>query len=385
MTTTHFSCPKAALRCLLAASIAVPLMAVLVLPLGCASSDVLTEAKRDGTVASVTEIAGNDVDESPLGDTPVDATPPDLLVGERRGPPYPIVFVHGFSGFTDLGPLNYFYGVVDRYAAVGTESFAPAQPPYAGVAQRAAVLGHHLDAILSSTNRQKAHLICHSQGGLDCRFVASQLGYDDRIASIITIATPHYGTPLADMADVAPDGTVNVAGRFMAWMLGLMEGAPPDDAAWENDEVTEEAWASDMMGAVVDMTTDGAAAFNAAVPDHPSVPIFSVAGVSSLRSGGDECAGGTHFDMGDHVDSLDPLLLMSAGLIGGITLRRNDGIVPTDSMRWGTFLGCIPADHFDQVGQLADQGPSLVSGFDHRDFYDTLLGFVRGLEAGISP
>jgi hypothetical protein len=54
-------------------------------------------------------------------------------------------------------------------------------------------------------------------------------------------------------------------------------------------------------------------------------------------------------------------------------------------MRWGTFMGCIPADHFDEVGQIADLGPALVSGFDHRAFYDTLLGFVRGLEGGIAP
>jgi triacylglycerol lipase len=226
------------------------LAALLIAPVGCAGPDVLTESTRTGTTASSTELAGGDVGDTAFSDTPVDATPPNFDAATRRGPPYPIVLVHGFSGFTDLGPLNYFYGVIDRYAAVGTESFAPAQPPYAGVAQRAAVLGHHVDAILASTDRKKAHLICHSQGGLDCRYVASQLGYDDRIASIITIATPHFGTPLADMAEVAPDGTVNVAGRFMAWMLGLLEGNPPDDAAWSNEEVTDEAWASDMEAAV---------------------------------------------------------------------------------------------------------------------------------------
>jgi len=351
--------------------------------LACAGADVLTSTRTATDSTGTSTIDGEGATLAGDG-APTDAVPmPAVDVDLRLGPPYPIVLVHGFSGFTDLGPINYFFGVVDRYAAVGSESFAPAQPPYASVMQRAEVLGHHIDGILSSTNRQKVHLICHSQGGLDCRTVVSRLGYHDRVASIVTIATPHHGTPLADLAEVAPDGTVNVAGRFLAWMLGLMEGAPPDDAAWENENVTEEDFASDLGGALVDMTTEGAAALNAATPDHPDVPVFSIAGVSSLRDGGEPCEGGALFDMEDRVDSLDPLLLMPAGLISGVALRRNDGIVPTDSMRWGTFLGCVPADHFDQVGQLADQGPGLVSGFDHTAFYDTLLGFVRGLEGGV--
>ena len=46
------------------------------------------------------------------------------------------------------------------------------------------------------------------------------------------------------------------------------------------------------------------------------------------------------------------------------------------SARWVSFLGCIPADHFDEVGQLAKIGPDLLSGFYHIDLYrqlETLL------------
>jgi hypothetical protein len=27
--------------------------------------------------------------------------------------------------------------------------------------------------------------------------------------------------------------------------------------------------------------------------------------------------------------------------------------VTVQSARWGTFIGCVPADHFDEVGQIA--------------------------------
>ena len=31
---------------------------------------------------------------------------------------------------------------------------------------------------------------------------------------------------------------------------------------------------------------------------------------------------------------------------------------------WATFLGCVPARPFDEVGHIADVVPHVVSGFD---------------------
>ena len=58
----------------------------------------------------------------------------------------------------------------------------------------------------------------------------------------------------------------------------------------------------------------------------------------------------------------------------------NDGVVTTRSMVWGDFLGCIAADHFDQVGQIADVGEHWVSGFEHLNFYYRLVTFIREQE-----
>lgn len=38
-------------------------------------------------------------------------------------------------------------------------------------------------------------------GGLDARYLASQLGCSERVASVTTIATPHWGSPVADWVD----------------------------------------------------------------------------------------------------------------------------------------------------------------------------------------
>jgi hypothetical protein len=58
----------------------------------------------------------------------------------------------------------------------------------------------------------------------------------------------------------------------------------------------------------------------------------------------------------------------------------NDGLVTVSSARWGVFLGCIPADHPDEIGQVADDGPGLISQWDHRTLYLQLLAHVRHVE-----
>jgi triacylglycerol esterase/lipase EstA (alpha/beta hydrolase family) len=65
-------------------------------------------------------------------------------------------------------------------------------------------------------------------------------------------------------------------------------------------------------------------------------------------------------------------LLASFALLGG-PFTLNDGVVPTASCVWGRFLGCLPADHFDQVGQVLG-----VSDFDYERFYLEHLAWLEG-------
>jgi triacylglycerol lipase len=45
--------------------------------------------------------------------------------------------------------------------------------------------------------------------------------------------------------------------------------------------------------------------------------------------------------------------------------------------RWGRFLGCVPADHFDEIGQLFGDGPGWGNDFDHLLFYAELIEWLR--------
>ncbi|MCA8981013.1 MAG: hypothetical protein KDC14_13380, partial [Planctomycetes bacterium] len=55
----------------------------------------------------------------------------------------------------------------------------------------------------------------------------------------------------------------------------------------------------------------------------------------------------------------------------GGTKRRgaSDGMIAVESAKWGDFRGCVPADHYDVIGQIGDRGPDPISGFDAANFY----------------
>ena len=293
------------------------------------------------------------------------------------GPPYPIALVHGFSGFNSLGPLEYFFAVVDDLAEAGeTQIFTPVLPPYNSVEERATFLQEAIVDILNETGAAKVHLIAHSQGGLDARYIISVLGMAPHIASLTTIATPHRGTPLADYVLNLPENSLDPVARTLAWVIGALE-SPDAGGDHENDN-----WQHDMDKSAHSLSAATRSAYNDAYPDDPRVPIFSVAAVSNLQTADEICANSEWGEL-RRFDVIEPLLVGTATVLSGwnpFRRRPNDGIVPTASMPWGHFLGCVPADHFDQVGQIADMTPHLISGFDHRTLYRDLVARLRSLE-----
>ena len=83
------------------------------------------------------------------------------------------------------------------------------------------------------------------------------------------------------------------------------------------------------------------------------------------------CEGTLHTRLGIR-DGMDLSLVLAAPFVAhGIELRPNDGMVTVESAKWGKFMGCVPADHLDEVGQPKDSANPLT-GFDHLQFYRTI-------------
>src|SRR3954470_21097185 len=116
----------------------------------------------------------------------------------------PILLHHGLFGYDELrfGPLRvrYFPGIDRALTDRGHPIFVSRVSPTAGVATRARHLKTLLTTYLEQMPRENRRVIivAHSLGGLDARYLISHLGMNDQVAALLTITTPHRGSPYAD-------------------------------------------------------------------------------------------------------------------------------------------------------------------------------------------
>ena len=138
------------------------------------------------------------------------------------GPPYPVVLVHGFFGFDELGGIDsasYFYGVVDRLAEDGELRCSRPRSIRSTTRPSAACSCSRGRADRRRHRPAKVNLVGHSQGGLDARVVASVR--PELVATVTTIATPHHGTPIADIVlGAVPDPNAQAIADALAQLLG---------------------------------------------------------------------------------------------------------------------------------------------------------------------
>jgi len=300
----------------------------------------------------------------------------------------PIVLMHGFAGFREIQVgrwilLEYFESVRRLLNAMGYRAFAPEVAPFDDPLARAAQWEQAIEEIRATTGARKVHLVGHSQGGLDARVLVAPpgppeeteigaltgRGYSERVASVTTIATPHFGSYVADAIDQKIPGhyeAVESIKRTMELIAFLVTKRPQniDDAV---TALTRKFMLRD---------------FNRIIRDAPGVRYYAVAGDPiSARA-------------------VAPLLRPSYELLnrqppaeGG---GPNDGLVTVASSLFGTELragggettlpagaearhdwqplGALQADHIAEVGLPFH--PSRPKVYDHFAFFAGLAQFL---------
>ena len=251
---------------------------------------------------------------------------------------FPLVMVHGWTGFENIGPLTYFFNVQDDLEDLGYPIAIAVLDPYNSVDIRGEQLKDFVATVLANQRARKVNLLGHSQGGIDSRYVAAEGGggYGDRVGAVITLGTPHYGTPFTDIALGLIPGPTEPVLAFLFNFLGAAQDQQSDVLA--SLETLSETFMQEE--------------FNVLYVDDPRVKYYSWMG--------ETCVGGLGCQ-----DILDPLLVFSYETIFA-EAGANDGLVPESSAMWGEYLGLIPADHIDQIGQIAG-----VTGlnYDHIEFF----------------
>jgi triacylglycerol lipase len=299
-----------------------------------ASAFVLLTACSSGSSSSTQSTAGqSQVSTSPItstSPTPVTPTPPPPT--NASAPQFPVVLVHGVGGLSALrGQDVHFIDVPDRLRSIGCNVLRAQTPPFHNIDTRARSLRSQIELAFPDPT-QKVNIIAHSMGGLDARYLISQLGFSGRVASLTTISTPHQGTPLADIAlGIIPGPAQQVIDLLM------------NVFGWDWDFVHD--CSEDYIRNV----------FNPATPDIPAVFYQSYGGKADPfgQSGG---------RIRTIMIPFWTLILARAG--------NNDGMIPLSSTHWGTWRGELPAEHADQVGIFAQ--PNASSNWDHLQFYEDL-------------
>lgn len=295
----------------------------------------------------------------------------------RGTPKYPVVLVHGFFGFSDLIGIKYFRGLKKylnkKFPGIVVE--VPEVAPNDEVKDRAEQLWDKIQHL-----GEKVHIIGHSMGGLDARYLASPGGMNlgHRVFSITTLSTPHRGTPLAD---AIIDATQKFSPKDIEKLIAKL---PKLDRASKKviktlrkkSEILDWLLEFGDIGekGIKNLSTANAKEFNEKITDAEGVHYFSYTGVTGP---GEQ-------------DKLPAVLRLPWAIVfksdDPVTGGRNDSFVAIESGKWGMFKGVIEADHFEIPGHdlslfgwLRRLFPWLYT-FKHYDFYKQLIEDLAALE-----
>ncbi|KAI0961950.1 hypothetical protein AcV7_000914 [Taiwanofungus camphoratus] len=230
-------------------------------------------------------------------------------------PRNPVVFCHGLLGFdtVTLGPsiaplqVTHWRGIKDALEANGIEVLITRVPATSTPVDRAQVLCTRIGEAYPG---RAVHLIGHSMGGLDCRYLTTHLTQRPfRVLSVTTISTPHRGSSFADhfLSTVGPARMPSVLG-----LLDLLPNGGGDGKAFEF------------------LTVDNMRHFNEQTPDVEGVRYFSWGAV------------------------YEPGLIDTWKWPHSVIMEKegpNDGLVSLKSAKWGTYLGTLEGvNHLDLIG-----------------------------------
>lgn len=242
---------------------------------------------------------------------------------------YPLVMVHGI-GFRDLRYFNYWGRIPVILMKHGAKIYYGHQKAWGTIEENAAIIARTIDRALEENECEKVNIIAHSKGGLDCRYLISTLGYGEKVASLTTINTPHYGSELITILNQLPDS----AYRFIASCINHPFVLAGDDHP-------------DSYSSSKQLDPVFCRQFNEENKDHPDVYYQSYASV--MKS----C-------FSDSLLSI-PYLLMCCK-----SGNSNDGLVNVESAKWGNFKGILKNKYHRGIshGDMIDLKREDIKGFD---------------------
>lgn len=253
---------------------------------------------------------------------------PAMAISYYAKTKYPIVFVHGLSGFKNIGPMEYWNGIPADLNANGATTFVTQVAPFQSSEVRGEQLLTQVQEILAITGAAKVNLIGHSHGGPTIRYVGGVL--PTKVASLTTVGGVNRGSAFADillsassLPVVGAPGTdlitslVNGFGGF----LGLVSGQSFD---------------SDSYAALTSLSTAGSMAFNAKFPE--GIPVTACGEGAYTANGIRNYSWSGTGVLTNPLDPLDVMFGLTSLAFVGQTDWQNDGMVGRCSSHFGKVV-----------------------------------------------
>jgi len=194
---------------------------------------------------------------------------------------YPIMLVPGVMGYDDILSFEYFFQVGDEIRKTSDQNVLDvALHPWMDTEERGADLaGQIMDFIALEQETfddpdggdVKVNLIAHSHGATTSRvalkILAEEFGEAGKVASLTTVAGPHYGTPTADGAQWAVENWDGINGAIVEdFMLQFLFGDIVGGVVALASGHAEYAGNQNVKQVLLNFTQKGMARFNTCYP-----------------------------------------------------------------------------------------------------------------------
>jgi triacylglycerol lipase len=259
----------------------------------------------------------------------------------RYNTQYPIVLVHGVSGFDQiLGLVEYFQGIPAELRKGGAVVYTPNLTAWEDVYVRGEQLMSFIEnTVLPETGASKVNFIGHSLGAPTARYISGIK--PEIVASITSVNGGNYGSGVADWAIDNLFGTVleKPAVKLISLSGNLL------DALSGNPEYSSDALKTLKFG-----SSKGSAIFNQQFPDGQP---------SEYCGEGERYVNGVHyFSWGstgiftNFLDVSDPILALTDKL-GYWNGDESDGLVAKCAQHWGEVISVdYSMNHLDATNML---------------------------------
>lgn len=259
---------------------------------------------------------------------------------------YPVVLAHGMAAQAEiLGFIDYWSDIPDELEDNGADLYITSVNAMDSTVNKAAQWRAQVLQILAVSGKSKINVIGHSHGTLYTRYAITNLGLASRVVSHTSIAGPHRGSVVAEMA-------LGIIPNFMESFIGDLIDAVMSFAM------------GDVNGNTIANGYDLVRSYmiNVFNPNTPNVSgIYYQSYAYRIRN------------------------LLGGGILGATWLAilpfegANDGLVSVTSAKWGNFKGVIAGSWWGGgVNHTSAVGRSVPAiGYDAPDFFADIVADLK--------